>query len=151
MQRDKVDIEQVLAQGGTVQIHPIGDSMNPLLVSGRDWAIIEPVPTDGCRRGDVVLYRRNGSVLVLHRIWKLAGDKVYMVGDGQTEIEGPLSVSQIKGIMTAYVKKGKQVEVTRPGYRFYTRIWMAIRPLRSVILRWERKIQRFHQKYINLK
>ena len=40
----KMDIEQLLAQGHSVRIYPQGYSMYPMLVPGRDEAVIGPLP-----------------------------------------------------------------------------------------------------------
>lgn len=69
----KADIEKLLAEGNTIQLHPQGYSMYPMFCPGRDEAIISPVQdASELKRGDVVLYRRDGGILVLHRIYKLA-------------------------------------------------------------------------------
>ena len=85
-----VDIEQLLEDGHVIRIKPEGYSMYPFFVPGRDAAIIEKVSTDTLKKGDVALYRRDGSILVLHRICRITQKGFYMVGDNQSEIEGPL-------------------------------------------------------------
>ena len=69
-----IDIEQLLADGQTIKIKPQGYSMYPLFVPGRDEACIERTDFSSLKRGDVILYRRDKSILVLHRIWKITGD-----------------------------------------------------------------------------
>lgn len=144
---EKLDVEKILASGNPVQVKPQGDSMYPLLVSGRDWAILEPVSGECCKRGDVVLYRRDGSVLVLHRVWKKRADGFYMVGDGQTPVEGPLRADQIRAVMTGMVRKGKQISVKNLSYRLYACIWLRLRPFRATILGLSRKVGRLLKKY----
>ena len=95
------NIEQLLRDGNTIKIKPQGYSMYPLFFPGRDEAVIEPVDPAALRRGDVALYRRRESILVLHRIWKIRGQSFYMVGDNQTEIEGPLEADQFLGKLCA--------------------------------------------------
>lgn len=133
----RMDIEKLLQEGNNICIRPKGYSMYPVLVPGRDEAVIEPVETGKLRRGDVVLYRRDPGVtdgiLVLHRIWKRAEDGFYLVGDNQTEIEGPLRAEQIKGIMVGMNRKGKYIPVTNPVYRCLTGIWLWMRPLRPMV------------------
>uniref|UniRef100_UPI0040560DFE S24/S26 family peptidase n=1 Tax=Acetatifactor sp. TaxID=1872090 RepID=UPI0040560DFE len=131
--KEKISIEELLAQGKTVQFTPIGSSMCPLFAPQRDQAIVAPVEDRRLKRGDVVLYRRKQSVLVLHRIWKVKSDGFYMVGDNQREIEGPIEREQIKGIMVAMIRKGKQFSVQNPGYRLGTMVWLQLRPFRHVI------------------
>lgn len=133
----QIDIEKLLQEGNNICIKPQGYSMYPVLVPGRDEAIIEPL-NGKIRRGDVVLYRRDkeveyGSILVLHRIWKVKADGIYLVGDNQKEIEGPLRTDQIKGIMVGMNRKGKYIPVTNPGYRILTGGWLWLRPVRPVI------------------
>ena len=130
---NKVEIEKILSEGNTVEIQPQGYSMYPLFVPGRDIAVIKPVGEDVLKRGDVVLYRRKESILVLHRIWKKKEDQFYMVGDNQKETEGPIYRSQIKGKLIGIKRKGKYFDVRNPIYRFLFAIWLLLRPLRPLI------------------
>ena len=132
------DIEQLLQEGQNLNIKPQGYSMYPVLVPGRDEAIIEPVNGRKLKRGDVVLYRRdknvaNGGILVLHRIWKVRPEGIYLVGDNQKEIEGPLRPDQMRGVMAGMNRKGKFIPATNAGYRVLTGIWLWLRPFRPVI------------------
>lgn len=130
-----IDIEQLLAEGKRIQINPQGFSMYPLFIPGRDSAILEQVPFSTLRRGDVVLYRRVHSILVLHRICKIDGTKFYMVGDNQSEVEGPLDTGQIRGKLIAVRRKGKTFSVKNPLYRFLTGLWLCMLPIRPLCFR----------------
>ena len=139
-----IDIEQLLADGETIKIKPQGYSMYPLFVPGRDEACIEHTDFSSLKRGDVILYRRDKSILVLHRIWKITNNSFYMVGDNQTEIEGPLRADQVRGKLTAFVHNGKFVNVKNPIYRFTSSLWLFLRPLRPCfwkLMSFLRKIQ----------
>lgn len=125
-----IDIEQLLSNGTTIKIKPQGYSMYPLFVPGRDEACIECTDFSSLKRGDVILYRRDKSILVLHRIWKITGNSFYMVGDNQTEIEGPLRADQLRGKLTGFVRNGKFVDVKNPIYRFLSGLWLFLRPMR---------------------
>lgn len=129
----QIDIEQLLREGNTIQIKPQGYSMYPMFVPGRDEAVIAPADTDRLRRGDVVLYRRENRLLVLHRLWKVRPEGLYMVGDNQTEVEGPLGREQVLGILEAFVRKGRRISVRHPLYRICSGIWLLIRPMRHRI------------------
>ncbi len=133
MQKYEQDIEKLLAEGNIIQIKPQGYSMYPLLVPGRDEVLVAPTDHFKLKRGDVVLYRRDESILVLHRIWKRQGDQFYLVGDNQKEIEGPLRPDQMRGIMVGLVRNGRKISVKNPLYRMYAGIWLVMRPLRPVI------------------
>ena len=129
------DIEQLLKNGTAVQLKPQGYSMYPLFHPGRDEAIIETYPVDQLRRGDVILYRRDQGILVLHRICRITSDGFYLVGDNQTEIEGPLRPDQIRGKMTGVVRNGKSFSVSHPLYRVFSSIWLFLRPIRPLFWR----------------
>lgn len=134
----QIDIEKLLQEGSNICIKPQGYSMYPVFVPGRDEAVIEPLNGRKLHRGDVVLYRRDkeveyGGILVLHRIWKVKPEGIYLVGDNQKEMEGPLRFDQIKGIMVGMNRKGNYLPVTNPVYRILTGIWLWLRPVRPVI------------------
>ncbi len=129
----KIDIEELLKRGQVIQIHPQGYSMYPMFVPGRDEAVIGRADTDKLRRGDVVLYRRENSILVLHRIWARKPEGFYMTGDNQMEVEGPLKPEQIRGVLLAFIKGGRRISVNNPFYVFASRLWMVARPLRKIV------------------
>ena len=129
----QIDLEQLLADGKTIKIKPQGYSMYPLFVPGRDEACIERVDFSSLHRGDVILYRRDKSILVLHRIWKVTNDSFYMVGDNQTQIEGPLRAEQVRGKMIGFVRNGKFTDVQNPPYRFFSSLWLFLRPIRPLV------------------
>ena len=133
MDQEKVDIERILAEGQEIQLKPQGYSMYPLIIPGRDEAIISPAAHAQPKKGDVVLYRREGSILVLHRICKVKEDGFYMVGDNQREVEGPLKREQIKGILTGFIRRGKYISVRHPVYILLSKLWLLLRPVRPLI------------------
>ena len=142
MDTEAIDVIVLLDEGKVVQIYPQGYSMYPLLLPGRDQAIISGLECDYLRRGDVVLYRRDQSILVLHRIWKIKSDGIYLVGDNQVEVEGPIRFDQIKGKMIAFVRRGRTIQVKHPIYRLYADIWLLLRPARKTISKVISKILR---------
>ena len=73
---------------------------------------------------DVVLYRRDRSILVLHRIDKITEEGFFMVGDNQWEIEGPLRSDQIIGKLVAFVRNGREISAQNPFYRFLSSVWL---------------------------
>lgn len=129
----KIDIEELLAEGKCIQIKLQGYSMYPLFVPGRDEVIIERCDPAGVRRGDVLLYRRDSGILVLHRLYRRTREGFFMVGDNQKEVEGPLAAHQFKGKMTAFIRKGKKISVRNPLYVAVSRLWLLLRPVRPLI------------------
>ena len=81
-------------------------------------------------RGDMVFYQRDSGQYVMHRIWKKKEDGYYIVGDAQTQIEGPVRRDQIFARITKVKRKGR---ILQPGdfwWEFFEHIWIRIVPLR---------------------
>ncbi|MBP7174684.1 MAG: S24/S26 family peptidase [Thermoclostridium sp.] len=124
MYERKTDILKLLEQGEVIQIQPKGYSMYPMLIPERDSVIIKRVEPETLKRGDVVLFRRDEGILVLHRIWKVKPEGVFLVGDNQEAIEGPIRKEQIKGLLVAFIRKGRKISVKNPFYRLYRIAWL---------------------------
>ena len=141
---NRLDIEKLLEEDKIVCIKVRGYSMYPFLLPGKDEVLVEKVDLSKVKRGDVVLYRRDQGILVLHRIWKRQGNDFFMVGDNQSEIEGPLNGHQIKGKMIAFIKNEKQISVKKISYRMISTIWLFLRPLRpfiSKMIHWVKELK----------
>lgn len=152
----KSDIAELLSQGQSVQFMPKGYSMYPFLNPDKqDQVIIQPLGERSIRRGDVVLYRRDGAygetdekgfakgILVLHRIIRREGDEIYLVGDNQNQVEGPLRTGQVLGIMVARIRKGKTMNVTFVPYKISAALWMMVCPIRPKIMRMAEILKNF--------
>ena len=122
-----------LLENHTIQFQPQGYSMYPLFVPGRDSAVIEKADCDRLKKGDVILYRRENGILVLHRICRITKDGFYTVGDNQTAVEGPLTASQISGKLIHIIRNGYSFSVNHPVYRILSGFWLFLRPVRRPI------------------
>ena len=139
MQEEKKDIEQILKNGTPVGFYPQGNSMHPTIVQGRDSVIVEPLEDRKIRRVDVLLFRRPKDaprypgMLVLHRVWKAKKEGIYMVGDNEKQVEGPLNRECFLGIMTELNRKGSTIRASNLFYIFLTGSWLLIRPIRFIV------------------
>lgn len=120
----KIDLEKLLNDGAIIRIKPQGYSMYPLFIPGRDEALIQQIPIGYLRRNDVVLYRRAHSILVLHRIYAVTPAGFFMVGDNQSELEGPIQPEQIKGKLIAFIHNGKEISVNNIPYQILSFLWL---------------------------
>lgn len=125
----------LLQEGQTVEIHPSGTSMWPLITSSSDSVLLRSASEVKPRTGDIFLYRRDSGLLVLHRICRIREDGYYFTGDNQVEVEGPLSSDKLLAIVTHINRKGHTFSVTNPLYRLSSRIWLILRPIRHYISR----------------
>ena len=132
--REYVSVLRGIAEEGKVVSMLIaGSSMAPFLCHNRDY-IYFTKPERELRRGDMVFYQRDSGQYVMHRIYRVKHEGYYMVGDAQTQIEGPLRRDQIFAVITQVKRAGKMI---RPGdfwWEFFEHIWIRIVPARRTVM-----------------
>ncbi len=146
-EKEKLNPETLLREGKTVSISPKGYSMYPLLIPGRDRVTIVPLSGRKLKKGDIALFRRKGSKLVLHRIIRIKRDRTggrffYFCGDNQKEIEGPVREEDICGVVNYIEKKKFKFSVRDPLYFLSVFIWMILRPVRPNISRFLARLKK---------
>lgn len=128
-----VRLEDVLARDGRLVYTCVGTSMLPLLRQRRDLLIIEK-EAGRLKKYDVPLYRRDSGQYVLHRIVKVGAESYVLCGDNQWRREPGVTDRQIIGVMTAFVRDGREIPVTDKRYRLYVRLWCGLFPLRAALV-----------------
>lgn len=136
-----IDICLLLSDAAPEQlfsVSPSGHSMFPFFAGTRDTLFVKK-SVFPLKRGDIALYKRANGTCVVHRVHHVntanSMRSYYMLGDNQVEIEGPLLESQIFGVVSHYIRKGKTIDCSSPWYHFLWWIWMLLRPFRPLILR----------------
>ena len=125
-------LRELAGEGRVVSMLIAGSSMSPFLCHNRDY-IYFTKPDRELRRGDMVFYQRDTGQYVMHRIYKRKKDGYYMVGDAQTQIEGPLRGDQIFARIIKVKRKGRIIEPGNFWWEFFEHVWIRIVPLRKVI------------------
>ena len=122
----EVDNDQLISmlrslteEGKDVSLLISGSSMAPFLVHHRDY-ILFGKPNRELRKGDMVFFQRTNGY--------------YIVGDAQTDIEGPIKREQIFGLIKKVQRKGKWIDEHNFWWRFFEKIWINVVPLRPYIL-----------------
>ena len=92
-------LRDLVNEGKECRLLISGSSMAPFLVHERD-SIIFSKPQRELQRGDMVFYQRETGQFVMHRILHVKPEGLYIVGDAQTEIEGPVNPSQVFAVVT---------------------------------------------------
>ena len=131
-----------LKEGKQVKLTPFGFSMYPLLVGGRDSLILKRIDRD-LKRGDICLYRRDNGIYVAHSIHHVDEKGIYLVGESQTAIEGPLSMEHMLAYAEGFIRKEKQYSCKNVWYKFFHEIWMVLRPFRPILIKVYRKARKF--------
>ena len=118
-----VSYEEYLDQNGSMTYTNVGVSMLPLLRQGKDLFTVRKKGSERCKVGDVVLYRR-GDRYVLHRVVEVREKDYVILGDNCVCREFGISDEDIIGVMTGYVRGGKEHSVSDLGYRLYSALWL---------------------------
>lgn len=108
-----------------------GVSMRPLFKTHRDVVVISS-PKEELRKYDVALYPRGDGRYVLHRVVGVKDDVYLIRGDNTYKIER-VPKSLVVGVMTAFNRKGKQYDLSEFSYKFYSRFWNFIYPVRYLL------------------
>lgn len=87
------------ANNKEVTITGKGTSMLPTITE-QCLLVMAPLPKDGCKAGDILLYARPNGQSVIHRIWRVMAQGYDMLGDNQIAIERGVP----KDAAVAYVK-----------------------------------------------
>lgn len=134
------DLLQTLEYTDPVPLVISGSSMDPFLVHGRDTVFLtkrkRPV-----KKGDMLLYRRVGGQYILHRVCKVQGELLELIGDGQVSIEPGIRSEQVLATVSAVRRKGKLLKPGHPTWVFYEKIWIRLIRIRPHLLGLYRRLR----------
>ena len=114
-----------MEEGREVVITPLGYSMLPFIRGGKDQVTLRKMPS--VEVGDIALVRLPGHY-VLHRVIKVEGDAVTLMGDGNLQGTEHCTQSDVMGTVVA-IHRGKRTVVPGKGV-----FWRRIKPFRRIIL-----------------
>ena len=140
-QKRKVElsIEQWLEltkEGVVLPVHITlnGDSMRPLIRKGKERVTILPLNRPPAI-GDIVLFHdRINDRYVVHRVYRIDGDKVQTLGDFCVHPDRWMESSQVYGMVTEIYYRTRCFSTDSKFSRVFGRVWMAIRPIRPMYI-----------------
>ena len=124
MAKNRTAFEDYIAKNSSLTYTNVGVSMLPLLRQGKDLFTIRAKSSKRCKPGDVVLYRRPPDKYVLHRVVEVHPTDYVILGDNCISKEYGITDKDIVGIMTGFVRSGREHSIEEIGYRLYSFIWM---------------------------
>lgn len=135
-------VKEVLDRGATATLRVKGYSMRLFLDNGRDLVTLTAPQRDALRPGDVVLAEHIPHHYVLHRIIARHGDQLTLMGDGNVRGTETCTTADVIGIVTHFYRKGRTTPDSVNGlkWRIYSRLWLALKPIRRFILAIYRRI-----------
>lgn len=111
-------IEDVLSRDGELTFTPNGNSMWPMLVSGRDTVTLTKVEKP-LKKYDLPLYKNANGHFILHRVIGKNKDGYIMRGDNLLYKEYGITHTQIIGKVIRFNKDGKDYSVNDLWYKIY--------------------------------
>ena len=135
-------VKEVLDRGATATLRVKGYSMRLFLDNGRDLVTLTSPDRGALRPGDVVLAEDTPRHYVLHRIIARNGDQLTLMGDGNVRGTETCTTADVIGIVTHFYRKGRTTPDSVNGWKWrtYSRLWLALTPLRRYILAIYRRI-----------
>lgn len=107
-----------------------GGSMRPLFHTHDSEVFILPLK-EKAKKYDAVLYPAKNGKYILHRVIGF-GEGEYLIRGDSTYVTEHVPCSDVVGILSEFVRRGKHHTVDERPYRLYVRVWHAIYPVRFV-------------------
>lgn len=115
--------------------------MLPLLRQQKDLFTITKRQSR-CKKYDVALYKRADGAYVLHRIIKVLPDGYVFLGDNCLNKEYGITDQDVLGVMTSFVRDGKEYAADAGGCLLYAKVWYMLYPVRRLWKLLKLKIRR---------
>ena len=134
------EVSQLLHEGREVVMTPKGNSMRPFIRGQVDSVRLQR--PEELKVGDIVLAHYDGRY-VLHRIIKIEGDQVTMMGDGNLQGVEQILKSDVTGVVVEIITPEGKRRKPSSGW-----IWRKLLPFRKYLLKIYRKWNRIRGKQI---
>ena len=127
------ELIRLVNEGQRVVLPVKGYSMLPFIIGGRES--VELVKSEMVAVGDVVLAWINGSRFVVHRIIRIEGNQVQLMGDGNLTADEYCQISDVKArVEYVIASNGKRRYLYTPQRLRFSRFWSKLLPVRRWIL-----------------
>lgn len=124
-------ILECVQNGQEAVFTPGGISMQPMIYGGKDRVALVK-PRFPLKKSDILLYRREDGILVLHRLVGFQNGQYVFRGDNTLANEYGITDENILAMVSRFCRNGKWHSVDEKGYRFYAAFWSAVYPFRRV-------------------
>ena len=130
---------RLVREGVSVTLPVNGRSMLPFIIGGQESVILRgPGAID---IGDIVLAWVEGNRWVVHRIIRIDGNQVTLMGDGNVACVEHCMLEDIKARVSHVVDaKGKPHDVYNRWRMLGVKVWFHLRPIRRYLLFIYRKL-----------
>ncbi len=131
---------RLVSEGVSVTLPVNGRSMLPFIIGGRESVILHGPGLMSV--GDIVLAWVEGNRYVVHRIIRIDGDRVTLMGDGNVVGTEHCLLSDIKAKATHVVGSDEQPRsLYTPWQKRGAKLWWYLRPIRRYLLAIYRRVK----------
>ena len=124
---------RLVDEGVSVTLPVNGNSMLPFIIGGKESVILQKPELP--KVGDVVLAWADGYRYVVHRIVRIDGERVTLMGDGNLVGTEHCTLNDIKARVTHVVDAKKRTHYLYKGWRkLAVKVWYWLRPVRRYLL-----------------
>ena len=124
---------RLVKEGVSVTLPVNGNSMLPFIIGGKESVILQPPALTAV--GDVVLAWVENRRYVVHRIIRIDGENVTLMGDGNIAGTEHCPLSGIRAKATHVVDdKGRRRYLYTKWRMRASKLWWILRPFRRIIL-----------------
>lgn len=129
------EVENMLADGRSIMLKATGNSMLPFIVGGRDSVLVRrPSGIQALQVWQIALAHLPDSRYVLHRIVRIHGAEIVLMGDGNLKETESCRFPDITGVVTRIIRNGRYVDCDAGGERCKAKIWGRLLPIRRYLL-----------------
>lgn len=125
-------VRQAILAGHTATINVKGYSMRPFLENNADKVVLKAC--ENPQVGDAVLAEVFPKKYVLHRVIMRDGDHLTLMGDGNLQGTEDCKVSDVIGVVSFYIHRGKKIPADLPSLKRRIALWGRLRPVRRYLL-----------------
>lgn len=126
------EVAQLLEQGYSVTLRGKGNSMFPFIRDKRDSVVLWK--TKDITVGDIVLAQVAERGYVLHRVYKIEGERLTLMGDGNLRATERCRREDVLGKVVRILRNGRYVECSSFPERFKVECWRRLLPVRRYLL-----------------
>ncbi|SHO49574.1 S26 family signal peptidase [Anaerocolumna xylanovorans] len=134
-------INNLLKEGKGVRITVTGNSMYPFLRDKKDCVELYKTSFDRIKAGDIILVQRKEGGYVLHRVLLKLKKSVYILGDAQRRMEGPIYGNQILAKAEVIFRGDKKIAGDSLLIRKLSLLWTLVLPFRGIIMKSYRRLR----------
>ena len=126
------EVAKLVSNGESVTIKTKGNSMLPFIRGERDSVVL--AKADNIKLYDIVLAIVNENQYVLHRVIKIMGNKLILMGDGNLKSCEICTIENVIAIAVEVIGDNRKYSCRDNKYIRRAKIWKALLPIRKYLL-----------------